>query len=353
LIATPFGENGKGGIDRMMDVVRHYFRDRPEAGFELRFVTTRGPRSLLFAPIYFGGALLSLIALRLTGKVDLVHINVVQRGSAVRKLMLARLTRALGAKYIFHLHGSEFRQYWESRSPSVSRKLTDAFNRAACTLVLGRVWAEFVKGRAPESRIVVLPNATVSPAKGRDHLGGEGPVHILFLGRVGQRKGVPDLIEALARIAPEAGWRATIAGDGDVAGAQVRIAAAGLADRVELTGWVGPDGVNRLLSAADVLVLPSHDENLPLSVIEGMAYGLAVVATPVGAVCDIIRQDETGLLTPPGDPARLAENLRRLVADAALRAKLGANARALHASRLNVESYMAALKNIWLEAASS
>src|SRR3569623_3145391 len=125
---------------------------------------------------------------------------------------------------------------------------------------------------------------------------------------------------------PLPGWRATIAGDGEVETARRVATEMGLDDRVDLPGWVGPEDVARLISEADVLVLPSFAENLPVSVIEGMASGLAVVATPVGAVEDIVTDEVSGLLVAPGDVDGLTRALTRVVSETALRARLGIDA---------------------------
>ncbi len=148
------------------------------------------------------------------------------------------------------------------------------------------------------------------------------------------------------------GWRATIAGDGEVEAARRATVAMGLADRISLPGWVGPDEVARLISEADILVLPSFIENLPVSVIEGMAAGLAVVATPVGAVEDIVTDGESGLLVPPGDVDALTAALTRLVGDPALRARLGAAAMAVHRERLEIGAFARTIADVWREAAS-
>lgn len=346
-IATPLGENGKGGVDRMMDVVRHHFSASPDSDFELRFAMTRGPGRLLWSPFYMLRAIGGLIWLRLRGKLDVAHINISQNGSAIRKLILVHVARVLGAPYILHLHGSHFQTYWEGVSPSFSMRLKAAFSHASLTLVLGSAWAEFIRSKAPNGAIEILPNATWSPPHVRDHEAAHGPPHILFLGRIGERKGVAELVDALGMLEPGLAWRATIAGDGDVEGLRAQLAKAGLGDRAVAPGWVGPEEVRRLLGDADILVLPSHDENLPLSVIEGMAHGLAVVTTPVGAVPDIITHGHTGLLVPPRESAALAQALDRVVRNPDLRASLGAAARQFHTERLNAEAYVARLKTLW------
>jgi glycosyltransferase involved in cell wall biosynthesis len=129
------------------------------------------------------------------------------------------------------------------------------------------------------------------------------------------------------------------------------VAAAGIADRVEVPGWVGPDAIERQLAESDVLVLPSFVENLPMSVIEGMAAGLAVVTTPVGATRDIIEHGVTGLFVPPGDSDALAQALWALIDDRALRQRLGQAARAFHREHLDSGVYLQRLLALWRAAA--
>ena len=112
------------------------------------------------------------------------------------------------------------------------------------------------------------------------------------------------------------------------------------------------DDVERLIDKADILVLPSYIENLPMSVIEGMAAGLAVIATPVGATADIIKHDVTGLLVEPGNTAALAEALRQLASDPRMRKRLGAAAQAYHRRELDTRRYVDRLMVPWTFAAA-
>jgi glycosyltransferase involved in cell wall biosynthesis len=216
---------------------------------------------------------------------------------------------------------------------------------------LGETWRNFVVSRAPETaeNVAVVPNAAAQPTL--PHVGGGDTPHILFLGRIGDMKGVPQLGEALGRMRDLPNWRATIAGDGHLEAARAKAAELGLADRVDIPGWVDGKRVAELIASADILVLPSFTENLPLSIIEGMASGLAVVATPVGAIGDIVRDGETGLLVQPGDVDALTAALTRLVEDAPLRHRLGAAALQLHRERLDLAPYAKTVTNVWIRAA--
>jgi glycosyltransferase involved in cell wall biosynthesis len=350
LVATPVAATGQGGIDRVMGALKSEL-ERDPRGTAATFGATRGGGSLALSPLYMARFLARMLAMRARGGLDLVHINLSSRGSTYRKLLIAATARALGVPYVLHLHGANYRTFWTDDRPWLNRRIRVMFEGAARVVVLGRVWRDFVAERAPGTagRIVIVPNASAPPLL--PHVGGGELVHILFLGRIGDRKGVPQLGEALFRMKGVPGWRATIAGDGNVDAARAKAAEYGLTDRVDLPGWVGPDCVAEHIASADILVLPSFAENLPVSIIEAMAAGVAVIATPVGAVEDIVMDGETGLLVPPGDVEALTAALTRLVADPALRRRLGAAGLALHREKLDLVPFAEAMQRVWAQAA--
>jgi glycosyltransferase involved in cell wall biosynthesis len=160
-----------------------------------------------------------------------------------------------------------------------------------------------------------------------------------MLGELGPRKGTPELIAALAT--PELRneeWTAILAGNGPVEHFREVVASLQLSDRIQLPGWQGADRVRALLQAADILVLPSRQEGLPMSILEAMGTGVAVIATPVGAIPDAIIDGETGLLVPPGDVASLSCAILKLIGDPALRHRLSLNARARFERMFTIES---------------
>ncbi|MEZ5909533.1 MAG: glycosyltransferase [Hyphomicrobiaceae bacterium] len=153
----------------------------------------------------------------------------------------------------------------------------------------------------------------------------DGSVLFAFVGRLVPYKGLDVLVEAMRHVE---GARCLIAGDGkERESLQAAAAAAGVADRMVFLGAVDEDMKIGLLRAADAFVLPSIStaEAFGIVQVEAQLCGLPIVTTdlPTG-VTDVTRHEETGLVVPPGDAALLAAAMRRLVADAAFRRRLGA-----------------------------
>jgi glycosyltransferase involved in cell wall biosynthesis len=353
LVTTPVGDSGQGGIDRIMALLKQELARHDELDVRARFLPTRGEGHVSISAFYTTAFCATMLTARLRSEIDVVHINLASRGSTYRKLIIAAFARLLHVPYVLHLHGAEYMMFWSQEDTFLNRRIRAMFQKAARIIVLGQAWQDFVVSRVPEAErlMVIVPNAAVIPAL--PWKGGGDTVHILFLGRIGKRKGVPELCEALALIKDLPGWRATIAGDGTLDTLRSRLNELGLSERVTVLGWQKPEETAELMSHGDVLALPSHAENLPMSVIEAMAAGLAVVATPVGAVEEIVKDGETGFLVAPGDVPALGEKLRQLVEDPDLRRRMGDAGRARHRAHLDVAPFVNALCNIWREAARS
>jgi glycosyltransferase involved in cell wall biosynthesis len=179
------------------------------------------------------------------------------------------------------------------------------------------------------------------------------PPSILFLGLLHRDKGIDVLLEALSDPSVRAcEWRAVLAGNGDIETYAGKVAFQGLSERIELPGWCAQDTVHLLLQRGSILVLPSFVENLPLALLEGMAYGLCPVVTPVGTIPDIVQNEKNGLLVPVGDADALARALTRVLTDASLRASLGKNARATFENNYDIKGYTQKLGDIYRAAIS-
>ncbi|MFP5392038.1 MAG: glycosyltransferase family 4 protein, partial [Gammaproteobacteria bacterium] len=139
---------------------------------------------------------------------------------------------------------------------------------------------------------------------------------ILFLGRLEEKKGVFDLVRAFAIVhAARPQTRLMLGGDGDVAAVETLARELGVAGAVTCPGWVGPAEKAVLLARAAVFVLPSHFEQMPMTILEAMSYGTPVVATDVGAIPDMLAHGKSGSVVPIKEIDELAASILRILTD--------------------------------------
>jgi glycosyltransferase involved in cell wall biosynthesis len=318
-------------------------------GPETIVVDSRGPGRAMWSPIYLARAVARTGWLIASRRVELVHVNVSVRGSVFRKLVITALARALGCPVVLHLHSGRFIEFFDGLPGGVRWLIGRMFRSAQCTVVLGTKWRRHIVDRVgvPAGRVEILRNAVPQPSTSI-RMPHAGPCRILFLGNLSALKGVGELLAALSGDAMRArGWVLRMAGGGAVAEYQAQAEALGLARNIEFLGWVGREQVGALLEWADIMVLPSHTEGLPLSVLEALGAGVPVVVTAVGAIPDFIRDGESGLIVQPRDVADLAHALGRLIDAPELRRKLAAGGRALFASEFSVERYAERMVDIY------
>ena len=163
-----------------------------------------------------------------------------------------------------------------------------------------------------------------------------GPLRVLFVGNLIARKGLHHLVAALSRLPPSV-WQLNVVGDDTVdggysAGLRRQIGAGGLEANIRLRGRVSDRDLAQEYRTAHVLAVPSSYEGFGIVYLEGMAYGLPVLAGVQGAGGELVRPDVNGFLVEPGDAHGIAGHLSALAGDRRRLAVLGRNARQLFAS---------------------
>lgn len=231
-------------------------------------------------------------ARRAARDVDLVHAH---------WLPSALAALATGKPHVVQLWGTD---------AELARRLPWAFRpllrRARLVLCPSRALAE--DARALGAREVrVVPTGVEVPAEVAEP---EEPPHVLYVGRLSEEKGVPELLAATA------GLPRVIVGDGP------------LRDGIpEAVGFVAPGALGPFYERAAVVACPSRREGYGVVAREAMAHGRPVVASAVGGLLDAVEDGVTGLLVPAGDTVALRSALERLLGDADLRSRLGSAAR--------------------------
>ena len=148
---------------------------------------------------------------------------------------------------------------------------------------------------------------------------------IVFAGRFVPQKNLIQIIKTLDTV-KDLKWHATLIGDGqDKEMLLSEIAAAGMTERIELPGWKTPEEVIGIFHRSDILFMPSTTEGLPVTGIQGMASGLALLLSNAGGNPEIITEGENGFVHDPDDTAGFSKDLRRLLSDAHLLLQMRTN----------------------------
>ena len=354
LILCPGGLANQGGIGKMVSYfTREWEGMHSSPSYEV--VDTRGIGSLRNAPIVYTKALLTICSKLFRRQVYLLHIHMASYGSTVRKLLIVFLAKCFKVPVILHLHGAEFHIFYRNLPQSLKYIIRKFFQSVDKVIVLGSFWKEFICNEldVESQRVVQMPNAVLIPTE-KSKESGSSRVKLLFLGRIGKRKGVPEILRALAsNKVRHLAWEAVLAGDGDVEKYREEAESLSLAEQVNFLGWSNADTIDRLLGESDILLLPSYNEGLPMAMLEGMAHGLAVITTPVGAIPEVIEHNKNGLLITPGDEVALAQALESLITDISLRSVISQNARESIVERFGINAYATRMNVLYAECATT
>lgn len=290
-------------------------------------------------------------ALVLAGRVDVLHVHLSHGGSVVRKALPMAVARRRGVPVVLHAHSFNFATWFDSLPP-LGQRVTRRRLRADAVIVLSPSQRDVYRDRldVPDDRIEEVANPASLPddSRTRTLVDPGTPLGVVFLGRYGERKGIGDLVAAVARLTPEERARIHLvtAGDGEIEQVRADVDALGLADTVEVRGWLEPSERDALLARSEIFVLPSYDEALPMALIEAMAFRLVPIVTPVGGLPDLVHDGENGLLVDVGDPDGICRALRSMLDDPARRAAIATRARA-SVETLDAAGWWQRLTGIW------
>ena len=272
-------------------------------------------------------------------RADIVHANLASPWSCQYCIAAAAIARRPRSVAVYQLVVPAI-----SRRQQIAKRMTargvdrhvgvgDRTSRAVEEVVrLPNGSVRTIHNGVPDESFEPLPRLTGGPVVGA-------------IGRLEHQKGFDTLIHALANVE---GSTLVLVGDGNERAALERLAkSVGIADRVIWAGW--SDEPRRYLSTFDVFALPSRFEGFPLALLEALLARSAVVAADVGSVSEAVVDGKTGLLVPPDDSGALAHAIRRLLADAGLRRRLGEQGRQLILERFTAAHMTRAFEELYIE----
>lgn len=294
-----------GGISSVM----HSYRSMLPT---FRHMATNSRYGIVVSALKTAAIMGRLALMRPFSPVRIVHIHGGSGKSWMRKSLILSWAKLLGYKVVMHVHGGGFKKYIDRTG---SRRIRRLLGRCDRVVTLTHGWQDYFTRELGLDNVTVINNVvTRQPAQttasrlAAPMRGTPGkPMRFVFLGRICQLKGVYDLAEVIGRNA--ARWRGraqfTIGGTGEDQKLADTLDRLGIADMVQTPGWVDGKDKQRLIDAADVMMLPSYIECLPVCLLEAMASAMPSIATEVGGIPEIITTGVNGILIPPVDHTAL------------------------------------------------
>jgi glycosyltransferase involved in cell wall biosynthesis len=244
---------------------------------------------------------------------DVVHVHASSRVSFYRKSIYILLVALLrDVPIVVHIHGSDFDDFLAEAGPVRRAYIQFIFDRCTEVIVLSEYWATVLEQELTLESVSVLPN----PVRAEDFapVYDVDPPRIVYVSNLIDRKGVEEFVTAARRLLDwsDLAFTVSIAGKGPRSDLVTDLATE--FDAVEYHGFVSERRKLELLNEGSIYVLPTYAEGLPISLLEGMAGGNAIVSTTVGSIPEVVGP-ENGILVPPVDVDELCEAMESLVGD--------------------------------------
>lgn len=336
----------KGGIS---SYVTYYMSSPLARTLRMSVIETHADGGIVGKAATAASALAQAVVSAFTARPDIVHVHVGDFPSLYRKAVVFLPFTLVRTRKLLHFHGAAFLTQYEAKSPLqkwLVRRIMASFDKVIC---LSQTWRADLLNTFDLPDAVVVQNAVPLPPEPAGARAPGAPFQLLFLGLIGDRKGLFDLLDAVEILVGQ-GYdvRLDVGGNGEIERLERRLAASPeLKARVRFLGWVTPDQRREACLAAHAFALPSYAEGMPMSILEAMSYGLPIVSTPVGGIPELVEEGFNGHLVSPGDSAAMAAGLRGMIEDEAQRAEMGRRSRHIIESRFDFASHVAKIGQIY------
>lgn len=301
LTIGPDYHNHRGGIGAVIEIYSKYFEN-------FKFLPSYRVASKLFKTLFFLlFCLRFLTVLLIDRKIKIIHIHGASYGSFYRKFVCFIIAKYLfSKKIIYHIHGAEYQLFYK-KSDQVSRRLIHLLIESSDLVIcLSTEWCSFFNENFSIKCIEILPNI-IDYAKPVKLIKIDTSITFLFLGFIGNRKGIFDLLEILKNNKAKYSGKIKliIGGNGEVERLKKIIKQNDLNGLIEFVGWVTDVDKIKLLELCDIYILPSYNEGLPISILEAMSYGKPIISTNIGGIPEIVKPNKNGFLIEPGNLSQI------------------------------------------------
>lgn len=256
--------------------------------------------------IYIRCLFLLIVFLLFDRRVRVVHVHTAADIDFYRSEIIVNIAKIFNKRVVLHSHASQFKDYYAQSNNKRKKEIVHTLQKADVLIALSESWKQWFESIGVNSdKITILHNITAYPTiiEGlKPSLTEARKIRFLFLGEIGQRKGVFDILKALSNHSNEIKEKIELRIGGNKMEHELKkaIEDGGLGEFVKFEGWVSGNKKIELLNWADIFILPSFNEGLPISILEAMSYKMPIISTPVGGIPEVVSVNN-GILVTPGD----------------------------------------------------
>jgi len=307
LYVSPFYKR-RGGI---ASVISQY---KVHIGKDFRYFSTINYSNKLLNVLFFPAKVIYFISyLLINREIEIVHIHGASRGSFYRKYIIFLISKYLfNKKVIYHIHGGEYYLFFDEVSLEVRKHINSFIKNADVLIILSKEWELFFRSKFKYKQIEIVNN--IVPFSDVDILPIEvtDVVRFLFLGRVNKGKGIFDILRSIKQNKEffENKIKIFVGGDGEIQRLKKFIKENDLSEIVEFVGWISGKKKRELFVNSDVMLLPSYNEGLPISLLEALSYKMPLISTHVGGIPEILEHKKNGYVVEPGNIEQITDSLK-------------------------------------------
>lgn len=319
------GFNVGGG---MTSVVKSFLEKQTENEIDVEFIETYHDSAKIKSLVKFITAFFKMLFSIIFTKYDLVHIHTASKGSFYRKSIFCLLAKFFNIPIVLHMHGGGFKEFYLNKNFIVQAYINFIFQHSIDELiVLSSIWHDWFNGTFNlKKKPKTLKNSVNITCGNKVITTTKNNFKCIFVGRLVKEKGIDDLLAATVNLSSNTGLSIELIGDGEINKYKSIVNDLSLNDKVSFSGWLSNKDSIEKIKQADVLVLPSYKEGLPMVILEAMACKTAIISTNVGGIPNVISNNVNGLLFTPGRIDELERAVNELMTNNELYERIVENA---------------------------
>jgi glycosyltransferase involved in cell wall biosynthesis len=320
IIYLGVSKHTKGGMTSVIKSYDKYIED-------MRFIPTWRLSSKFIKILYAISAVIRLtLLLAIDKRIEIIHIHGAAYASFYRCTYFIRIAKMFHKKIIMHEHAAEFKDFFiESNN---KEKIVSTLNDCDKLIVLSKSWESYyISIGVDKNRICIINNIISPPNNLKKIINRDEKLHLLFLGEISKRKGCFDLINAINKDKEYLRYKISLKIGGNIVDGDIEkvIKDFDISSFVHYEGWINGNKKERCLEWADIFILPSYNEGLPIAILENMSYSHPIISTPVGGIPEIVHNHYNGILIEQGNVSNILNAIHFFIDNPMFIKKYGAN----------------------------